>query len=426
MKKLLAAVMLCVGFSGMTAMSADEATDASRWYVSPGVGMMFFEGNQKSDEGLNLALRFGYDINDHWSAEVGGLMAPNVTAAGDGSANDPKMRNQSIYGAFADGLYHFNRYNRFDPYLAAGVGYLHAKDKIFDEGDDFGVLGPRVGLGVMYHLTDNFSLRADTRVFNTLEGDSEFIYTADAGVVYRFGGGKGGSSSSGVLAEGLPKDSDGDGLTDEEEAKLGTDPFNKDTDKDGLTDGDEVKVYHTNPLNPDSDFDGLTDGQEVLTYHTNPLDRDTDKGGVSDGHEVLVDHTNPLDPSDDLMLFEVYIQFDYDTTVIKPEYFKELDQVARALTSNPQATAVVEGHADRRMNSNRQYNQALSERRAEAVKSYLVGKGAGADKLHAKGYGFDRPKVQPDLVNGNPENRRVEIYIRGAGTNADKSKYANP
>jgi len=164
----------------------------------------------------------------------------------------------------------------------------------------------------------------------------------------------------------------------------------------------------------------------VLTYKTNPLDRDTDKGGVSDGHEVLVDHTNPLDPSDDLMLFEVYIQFDYDTTIIKPEYFKELDQAARALSRNPQATAVVEGHADRRTRSSEKYNQELSERRAAAVKAYMVGKGVAGDKLTAVGYGFSRPKVQPDLVNGNPENRRVEIYIRGAGTNADKSKYANP
>jgi flagellar motor protein MotB len=47
-------------------------------------------------------------------------------------------------------------------------------------------------------------------------------------------------------------------------------------------------------------------------------------------------------------------------------------------------------------------------------------------RLSAVGYGYSRPKVQPDLVNGNPENRRVEIYIRGAGTNADKVKYVNP
>jgi len=133
-----------------------------------------------------------------------------------------------------------------------------------------------------------------------------------------------------------------------------------------------------------------------------------------------------LDPADDLMLFEVYLQFDYDTTVIKSEYFDDLDHVVRVLTRNPKATAVIEGHADRRTRSSEKYNQDLSERRAQAVLSYMVGKGVQDGKLTAVGYGFSRPKVQPDLVNGNPENRRVEVYIRGAGTNADKVKYVKP
>ncbi len=58
-------------------------------------------------------------------------------------------------------------------------------------------------------------------------------------------------------------DSDGDGLPDAAEAKLGTDPHNPDTDGDGLTDGQEVYIYHTNPLNPDTDGDGFSDGVEV-------------------------------------------------------------------------------------------------------------------------------------------------------------------
>jgi outer membrane protein OmpA-like peptidoglycan-associated protein/opacity protein-like surface antigen len=422
-KSVIAMAGLFLGLASATWVCANELADAPRWYVSPGVGMMFFQGNQPTDEGLNMVLRLGYDISEHWSAEGGVSWAPNITGNGDGGAD-----GQSIRGAFLDGMYHFNRYNRLDPYLTAGVGYYRANDRVFCDGDEFSVGGPRVGAGVMYHLTDRWSLRADGRAFMPLEGDMAFIYTADAGVAYRFGGSGKSSSDMGAasLAVGLPKDSDGDGLTDEEEAKLGTDPFNKDTDGDGLTDGDEVKVYKTNPLNPDTDFDGLKDGPEVFTYKTNPLDRDTDKGGVADGHEVIEDHTNPLDPSDDLMLFEVYIQFDYDTTVIKPDYFAEIDQVSRVLLRNPQATAVIEGHADRRARSSEKYNQDLSERRAQAVLSYMVGKGVTAGKLSAVGYGYSRPKVQPDLVNGNPENRRVEIYIRGAGTNADKAKYANP
>lgn len=424
MNKSVLAFLLCAGVTTGTSVLADETADAPRWYVSPGAGMMFFEGGQKTDPAVNMLLRLGYDFSDHWSTEGGVSWAPNATY-NDAEGGD-KFSGQSIQGLYADELYHFYKYDRWDPYLAGGLGFYHAHSHhTFDDGDCDSVFGPRVGVGVMYHLSDNWSLRLDTRAMMGLAHDNEFIYTVDAGVVYRFGGGSKAPATT-TLATNLPKDSDGDGLTDEEEAKLGTDPFNKDTDGDGLTDGDEVKVYHTNPLNPDSDYDGLKDGEEVLTYHTNPLDRDTDKGGVADGHEVLVDHTNPLDPSDDLMLFEVYIQFDYDTTIIKPEYFAQLDQAARALSRNPQATARVEGHADRRVRSSEKYNQDLSERRAEAVKSYMVGKGVVADKLTAVGYGFSRPKVQPDLVNGNPENRRVEIYIRGAGTNADKGKYANP
>ncbi len=61
----------------------------------------------------------------------------------------------------------------------------------------------------------------------------------------------------------LRLDSDHDGLTDEEERALGTDPLNPDTDGDGLTDYDEVKVFGTDPLNPDTDGDGYKDGDEV-------------------------------------------------------------------------------------------------------------------------------------------------------------------
>ncbi|WP_243854540.1 YPDG domain-containing protein, partial [Canibacter zhoujuaniae] len=57
-------------------------------------------------------------------------------------------------------------------------------------------------------------------------------------------------------------DDDGDGLTDEEEQALGTDPKNPDTDGDGLTDGQE-KELGTNPTNPDTDGDGINDGDEV-------------------------------------------------------------------------------------------------------------------------------------------------------------------
>jgi len=59
-------------------------------------------------------------------------------------------------------------------------------------------------------------------------------------------------------------DSDGDGLTDEEEKDFyGTDPLESDSDGDGLFDKEEAKIYETNPLDPDTDHDGYIDGDEV-------------------------------------------------------------------------------------------------------------------------------------------------------------------
>ncbi|MBU4360326.1 thrombospondin type 3 repeat-containing protein [Candidatus Parcubacteria bacterium] len=59
------------------------------------------------------------------------------------------------------------------------------------------------------------------------------------------------------------KDSDGDGLTDNIENELGTDPQKFDTDNDGLNDFEEIQIYFSDPLNPDTDGDSYLDGEEV-------------------------------------------------------------------------------------------------------------------------------------------------------------------
>jgi hypothetical protein len=90
-------------------------------------------------------------------------------------------------------------------------------------------------------------------------------------------------------------DTDGDGLDDEREATLNTDPFTPDTDGDGLTDGEEVNygIPPLNPLKPDTDGDGLSDGDEVNIHKTDPLKTDTDGDGINDGDEVGAG-TDPL------------------------------------------------------------------------------------------------------------------------------------
>ena len=107
-------------------------------------------------------------------------------------------------------------------------------------------------------------------------------------------------------------DSDGDGISDNDETALGTDPANPDTDGDGINDGDEVGrdgTYEvgtdTNPLDADTDDDGLSDGDEIgadgerdPAQETDALNADTDGDGIQDGTESGV--TNPIaDPDGD-------------------------------------------------------------------------------------------------------------------------------
>ena len=107
-------------------------------------------------------------------------------------------------------------------------------------------------------------------------------------------------------------DSDGDGLSDEYEESIGTDPFNMDTDGDTLPDGAEtntgeykdVEDTGTSPLTSDTDNDGLEDDDEILCrlytplggkFCSHPLDSDSDNDGLTDGEEYYTYGTNPID-----------------------------------------------------------------------------------------------------------------------------------
>ena len=100
-------------------------------------------------------------------------------------------------------------------------------------------------------------------------------------------------------------DTDGDGLTDAEEAAAATDPRRIDTDLDGLTDAEELRVYKTSPTDVDHDNDArgpsgmqspnpnLFDGSEVMNLKTSPLTEDTDGDGKSDFTEIKGGGFNP-------------------------------------------------------------------------------------------------------------------------------------
>jgi outer membrane protein OmpA-like peptidoglycan-associated protein len=94
----------------------------------------------------------------------------------------------------------------------------------------------------------------------------------------------------------------------------------------------------------------------------------------------------------------------------------KLNEVATALTKeDPLSTMVVEGHTDSQGAAT--YNQELSQRRATAVRDYLVSRGVAADRITAQGFGPTRSIADNGSAEGRANNRRVEIVIQPAAAN---------
>jgi len=104
------------------------------------------------------------------------------------------------------------------------------------------------------------------------------------------------------------------------------------------------------------------------------------------------------------------IHFEFNKSTIRPISYPILDDVAYLLQINPQIRRVrVEGHTD--WIGSDAYNQALSERRANAVRDYLIGKGIAPDRMMAVGYGESRPIADNNTTQGRARNRRTEFTV---------------
>lgn len=103
--------------------------------------------------------------------------------------------------------------------------------------------------------------------------------------------------------------------------------------------------------------------------------------------------------------------FDFDKSVVKPEGKIVLDRLADQAKSMNLEVIIAIGHAD--WTGPEAYNQKLSERRAEAVKAYLISKGIPAGKVYTEGKGETQPVADNKTREGRSKNRRVEVEVVG-------------
>lgn len=282
----------------------------------------------------------------------------------------------------------------FRPYVFAGLGIT-----LYDNTSNNQEPGPDaeaelsgttlsipIGVGFTYDLTDklglDFNFYPNLTLTDNLNADWDDIN--DANWVARIG--------LHYKVATFEKDSDGDGLSDRYEKEIGTDPLNPDTDGDGLTDGEEVLKYKTDPLNPDTDGGGIMDGVEVK-FGNDPLDADDDILSVPVGGKLILRG----------------IEFETSKDVITKKSDRILGFALRALQSRPEMELLIVGHTDN--TGSRDFNMELSQKRADAVKAWLVNKGIDAARLTTTGKGPDEPIVPNTTPENLQKNRRVE-FIR--------------
>ena len=236
------------------------------------------------------------------------------------------------------------------------------------------------------------------------------------------------------------KDTDKDGVPDDQDLcpkQPGTAKYNgcpiPDTDHDGINDEQDscktipgIAKYHGCPV-PDTDHDGIPDDQDscktvpgVAKYHGCPIpDRDGD--GVNDDEDKCPDvagsplnHGCPLDTIKQEIKEKVKhtarkILFLSGKAELSTTSFSSLDELATLLKAHPSWKVTIEGHTDNIATA--MGNQPLSQKRADAIRQYLVKKGIAAGRLTAIGYGDTRPVADNATPEGRKANRRVEIVL---------------
>lgn len=104
------------------------------------------------------------------------------------------------------------------------------------------------------------------------------------------------------------------------------------------------------------------------------------------------------------------VYFDFDSYSVKPEAQPQIEAHAKFIKAHPTAKVQLEGHTDER--GGREYNLALGQKRAEAVRRSLGLLGVNDAQLEAVSYGKEKPAVEGSSESAYAQNRRVEINYR--------------
>jgi outer membrane protein OmpA-like peptidoglycan-associated protein len=217
-----------------------------------------------------------------------------------------------------------------------------------------------------------------------------------------------------------PADKEGDGVPDKEDAC---------PDVPGIKTNDP-KTNGCPPPPADKDGDGVPDkddacpdvpGVKTDDPKTNGCPADRDKDGIPDNEDACPDQPGPKNADPKKNGCPLAVVVNKEIKISEQVKFKTgsaeiigsdelLNAVAKILLEHPELEKIrIEGHTDNQ--GGKAYNQRLSQRRAASVVAWLVKAGVAAKRMHAKGFGPDKPIDDNKTDAGRTNNRRVEFHI---------------
>jgi OOP family OmpA-OmpF porin len=408
-------------------------------YLTPGLDLglqgsyVRLEGTQSaatnfSTKVTNVNLTFKLKLNNGWALKEDAVVQPYLLAS-------PGLAFTNREGAVR-GVSVNDRITYFDLFGAAGINFQVTE-----------------GLGLFIQTGQHIPLNANI--------DGEPIRDADriddrylqhtVGVTIALGKPKdtdadgvpdrkdkcpGTPAGVAVDPNGCPLDGDADGVPDYQdkcptEKGLATLEGCPDRDSDGVRDGDDACPDTPGKPElkgcPDADNDGIIDqndkcpdtpaGTQVDATGC-PVILDQDKDGILDPVDkcpdtpagARVDSVGcPLAIDPGTLKLQVPIRFRTNSTIIERASYPTANRIAQAMKTHPDYQLRIIGHADSRGTD--EYNQALSLRRAEAVKRYFTNKGVDPARVITEGRGESEPVVPNTTSSSMARNRRVEFLF---------------
>lgn len=353
---LAAGIMLATN-----AMAADENTDPTRQYLAPMMHYLILDDDRDiSSKGLGGGLIYGRQLSDHvwWETEGAGYGL-------DTGVDD--VTDFFQYSLSTGVAYAFGDREGFTPFVLAQIGGIY-NDVVPDDDDGLN-LHANVGVGAVTGPIFDNGLK--------LRFEGRYMYDDFDGV-------------SGTA-------SDGDGGFNDWRLSLGLEiPL-------GVTRTVEVEkiVYQTREVEKvvekvvaeaDSDNDGIADSRDMCP--------NTLAGGKVDGQGCLLKNQT--------ISFN-NIGFELNSAKITASSRPTLDKLADSLNAQTDFNVEIAGHTD--SSGSAEYNESLSDKRANSVREYLIEKGVAAERLTSRGYGEVDPVASNETAAGRAMNRRVEFRV---------------